>query len=136
MVFIRTAFIIVLLINCYDLKAQTVNLIGASEEFILQNVKGYSSVESRGIEHEEFDVLVFEDKRRQLSFHFTFYKGGKVCSYIRNEGTAIFLKDEIDYIKANFKHIGAGVWENTARTVQVDIMNRPDQLVIMTKALR
>jgi hypothetical protein len=116
--------------------AQNVALIGSSEEFILQSVKGYSSVESRGIEHEEFDVLVFSDKGRELSFYFTFFRGDKVCSYVKIDASPLMLKDEFAYIKTHFTNVRDNIWENASKTVHLDIIQGADRSVILAKALR
>ncbi len=133
---LRTAIIILFCFVSSLSRAQTTQLIGASEEFILENVKGYTTVEERGIEHEEFNVLVFEDGRRELSFYFTFYRGGKVCSYIKNTAPLPALKDEINFIKSNFSNTRDNVWENASKTVQVQINTFEGQGSIVVKELR
>ena len=116
--------------------AQTTQLIGASEEYILENVKGYSTVEERGIEHEEFNVLVFEDGARELSVYFTFYKGGKICSYIKNSAPIAALADEIKFIKANFTNTRDNIWQNASKTLQVQINTSEGQGSIVVRELR
>lgn len=133
---LRTALSIFLCLFSFLSNAQTTQLIGASEEYILENVKGYASVEERGIEHEEFNVLVFEDKERELSFYFTFYRGGKVCSYIKNTAPLPALKDEINFIKTNFINTRDNIWENADKTVQVHINTSEGQGAIVVKELR
>lgn len=132
----RTALIIFFCLFSFLSSAQTTQLIGASEEYILENVTGYASVEERGIEHEEFNVLVFEDKGRELSFYFTFYRGGKICSYIKNTAPLPALKDEINFIKANFVNTRDNIWENADKTVQVHINTSEGQGAIVVKELR
>lgn len=53
MTYLRNAFLILLCFFALASNAQTVQLIGTSEQFILEIVKGYDSVEERGLEHEE-----------------------------------------------------------------------------------
>lgn len=134
--FLRTTGIILLCLISFLSHAQTTQLIGASEEFILENVKGYSSVEERGIEHEEFNVLVFEDGGRELSFYFTFYRGGKICSYIKNTAPLSALKEEISYIKKNYTNTRDNIWVNAAKTVQVAINTSAGQASIVAKEIR
>ena len=132
----RLVFIAILFLISFTSKAQTVSLIGTSEEFILENVKGYASFQARGIEHEEFDVLVFEDKDRELSFYFTFYRGEKICSYIKNRAPISALKEEIDFIKTNFKNIKDNIWENASKAVQVQVTEFDGQGTVLAKAIR
>ncbi len=117
-------------------QTQTTSLIGTSEEFILENVKGYASVEERGLEHEEFNVLVFEDKDRELSFFFTFYRGAKICSFIKNKAPIASLKQEIDLIQSNFKKVKDNVWEKPDKSVQVQINEEEGIGVIIVKEIR
>ncbi len=132
----RLVFVAVLFLVSFDSKAQTVSLIGTSEEFILENVKGYASFQARGIEHEEFDVLVFEDKDRELSFYFTFYRGEKICNFIKNTAPLPALKTEIDFIRANFKNIKDNIWENAAKTIQVQIDEAVGRGIVLAKEIR
>lgn len=111
---------ILVLISC-QLQAQTVSLIGTSEEYILQTVTDHGPAQYRALEHEEFDILVFEESDRELSFFFTFYKGSKVCSFIRSRAPIASLEQEINFIKKNFIKIGDGVWEKQDKSSQVTI---------------
>ncbi|MES3017801.1 MAG: hypothetical protein V4721_08485 [Bacteroidota bacterium] len=117
-------------------QAQTVQLIGTSEEFILENVKGYPSVEERSLEHEEFNILVFENKDDELSFYFTFFRGGKVCSYIKKSGSPLALKEDIDYIKSHFKNTSDNFWENPEKTIRAEIVKRDGLEILLMKAVR
>ncbi|WP_411273282.1 hypothetical protein [Daejeonella sp.] len=134
--FLRTTGIILFCLIPFLSHAQTTQLIGASEEFILENVKGYASVEERGIEHEEFNVLVFEDGGRVLSFYFTFYRGGKICSYIKNTAPLHALEEEIRFIKANFTNTRDNIWVNAGKMVQVQINTTESHGSIVAKELR
>ncbi len=127
--------VIFVLISC-TLQAQTVSLIGTSEEFILENVTGYGLAEHRPIEHEEFDVLVFEDKDRELSFFFTFYKGAKICSFIRNRAPMASLEQEIKFIQGTFKKIQEDIWEKPDKSAQVKISEFDGIGVIVAREIR
>ena len=132
----KQIFIVLLVFSSFRAAAQIPSLIGTTEEFILENVKGYASVQQRGIEHEEFEVLVFEDKERELSFHFTFYRGEKVCNYIKSEAPLSTLKKELDFIHNNFNKVSDKIWENKTRTVQVQINEVGGQVVMVVKGIR
>lgn len=132
----RPAFIFILILSSFVCQAQTVQLIGTSEENILENVKGYPSVNERALEHEEFNVLVFEDQDRELSFYFTFYRGDKVCNYIKNKAPLSVLKEEIKLIKANLKNIRDNIWENSEKTAQVEIRESNGIGFLIIKQLR
>ena len=136
MISFRTAFSILLCLFSLATNAQTVQLIGASEEFIPENVKGYNSVKEKGLEHEEFNVLVFEDKSRELAFYFTFYRGNKICNYIKSTAPLSALKEEIQHIKSYFKNIRDNVWENSSGKTQAVISESNGLGVIMLKELR
>lgn len=114
---------------------QTEKLIGTTDDFIIENISGYATVEERGIEHEEFNVLVFEDQERELSFYFTFYKGAKVCNYIKLSAPLPAIKSEIDYIKSNFTNTSANIWVNASKTVQIQINEKEGRGLILTKPL-
>lgn len=136
MALFRSVLVLLFFLGPFASEGQTVTLIGTSEEFILDNVKGYPSVQVRGMEHEEFDVLVFEDKDRELSFHFSFYKGEKVCSFIRCGAPLAALKDEIAFIKANLLQVRENIWENSGKTVQAVITAKDDIGIILIKAMK
>lgn len=136
MTFLRTFLVSLLCFAAFFADAQTTQLIGASEEYILENVKGYSIIEKRGIEHEEFNVLVFEDGPRELSFYFTFYKGGKICNYIKNTAPLPVLEDEIKFIKAHYINIRDNIWQNASKTLQVQIGSSEGQGSIVVRELR
>lgn len=136
MTYFRPILILVLILSSFVSLAQSVHLIGASDEFILENVKGYDSVEEKSLEHEEFNILVFEGKGQELSFYFTFYRGAKICSYIKNIGPSSILKDEIAYIQSNFKRIGDNIWQNSEKTIQAEVSKRSGLDLIMIKSLR
>jgi len=133
---VRPSFIFILFVISFASQAQTEKFIGKSEEFILENVKGYSSVEARMIEHEEFNVLVFEADKRELSFYFTFYRGAKVCNFIKNRGPFSVLREEIENIKANFHKTGNNDWENSAKTVNVKFDDSGGQNVLVFSQIR
>jgi hypothetical protein len=99
-------------------------------------VTGYNTVEERGLEHEEFNILVFEDKERELAFYFTFYRGDKICNYIKCTAPLSALKEEIHYIKSNFKNIKDNVWESSSRRTQAVISETNGLGVITLKELR
>ena len=132
----RAALLILLCLVSFASNAQIIQLIGTSEEFILENVKGYNSVEEKGLEYEEFNVLVFEDKNRELAFYFTFYRGDKICNYIKSTAPLSALKEEIQHIKSNFKNIRDNVWENSSGKTQAVIRASNGLGVIMLKELR
>jgi len=136
MTYLRATCLAILFLSSITSQAQTIELIGTSEDFILENVKGYPSVKERSLEHEEFNVLVFEDQGRELSFYFTFYRGGKVCSYIKSIAPVSAMKTEVDFIKANFTNIKDNVWENAAKTVQVQISESERQVIMWVKEIR
>ncbi len=136
MTYFRPALIFFLFLSSIASQAQTVKLIGTSEEFILENVKGYTSVEERALEHEEFNVLVFEDQDRELSFYFTFYRGAKVCNYIGYKAPLSVLNEEIKLIKANLKNIRDNIWENSEKTAQVEIREANGIGFLIIKQLR
>lgn len=133
---LKTFWLLLFCLLSFLTNAQTTKLIGASEGFILDNVEGYSTVVERGMEHEEFNVLVFEDKGRELSFYFKFYQGVKICNYIKNTAPLTALMDEIKFIKENFENIRNNIWENTAKTIQVEITSLSGQGSIVVKELR
>lgn len=136
MAYFRLAFTAVFVFISFGLQAQTVSLIGASEEFILENVRGYAISEHRAIEHEEFDVLVFEDKDREVSFFFTFYKGAKICSFIKNRAPLPSLGKEIDYVQTNFRKIQENIWEKPDKRAQVQISESDGMVVILAREIR
>lgn len=136
MICLRTVFSILLFLFSLAVNAQSIQLIGASEEFILENVKGYNSVEEKGLEHEEFDILVFEDRDRELAFYFTFYRGGKVCNYIKSTAPLSASREDILYIKSNFKNIRDNVWENSSGKTRAVISENNGLAVITMRELR
>src|SRR6476620_9336240 len=127
---IRYLFVFGLLLVTLSVSGQTAAFIGTSEEFILENVKDYESVQQRSIEHEEFDVLVFGDKNRELSFYFTFYKGAKVCAYIKHDAPLPALKEEIDSIKSSMIQVKDNIWQSADKSVQAEIAGSQDRALI------
>lgn len=134
--YIRPVFTIFLFLASFAARSQTLQLIGTSEQYILENVKGYDAVEEQAIEHEEFNVLVFEDKDRELSFYFTFFRGDKVCNYIKKKAPVSALKEEIAHIKSTLKSINEKTWENAEKTVQVEISETDGNGLLLIKWLR
>lgn len=132
------AVLTVLCLGSFRAASQTTALIGASQEFILENVRGYPLVEERGLEHEEFDVLVFEDKEknRELSFFFTFYRGEKVCNFIKNKAPLADLTEELDFIKTRFHNSKGNIWENQSKTIEVQLTESGGYATIIAKAIR
>lgn len=133
---LKLIIIAVMLLVSSASRAQNIPLIGQSEEFILENVKGYASVEERAFEHEEFDVLVFEDQGRELSFYFTFYRGEKVCNFIKNRGPASSMKEEVDLVKSTYTRIKDNVWENAEKTIQVQLSEIDGEMGMVIKGVR
>jgi hypothetical protein len=119
--YFKLAFAAIFALLSGQLQAQTVSLIGTSEENILETITDHGPAQYRALEHEEFDILVFEEKERELSFYFTFYKGGKICSFIRSRAPLISLQQEINFIQENFRKIGDDLWEKPDKSLQVKI---------------
>ncbi|MEJ7692748.1 hypothetical protein [Daejeonella sp.] len=136
MSYFRPVLILILILGSFISRAQTVQLIGTSDDFILENVKGYDSVEERSLEHEEFNILVFEGKDKELSFYFTFFRGEKVCSYIKNTGKPSALNEEILFVKSHFKNTKDNIWESSGKSIQAEITEKNGFALLLVKALR
>lgn len=121
--FIKTIVCAVLVFVSSSLCAQVplTSLIDKTEEFITEQVEGYETVRDQPLEHEQFDVLIFEDKQRELSFFFTFYRGDKLCNMIRSVGPTAGFKNELNTITKTFSKVDNNRWENADKTIQVRI---------------
>ena len=120
----------------YSSKAQNVSLLGKTDEFIMESVTGYASVQERALEHEQYNILVFEDKDRELSFYFTFYQGQKICDLIRSISPVDKESEDVKLVKNTYIKKEGNVWENPEKTVQARITVTGEEIVLTLRNLR
>lgn len=134
--FLRLVFVFALFIFSYSANAQNISLLGKTDEFIMESVTGYSKVYERALEHEQFNILVFEDGERELSFYFTFYQGGKVCEYIRSYTPLSKESEDVKIVRSTFTNIKDNVWQNANKTVEARITGSPTESILVLKNVR
>jgi len=118
--------------------AQTplISWIDKSEYFIIEHVKGYDFMEERGLEHQQFDILVFGDKDRELSFFFTFYQGEKICNRIISRAPAAAFKNDLAEIGVTFTKISNNTWENVDKTIMVTADQVDEMMTIVVRGAK
>ena len=136
MKFLRSALLFSLFILSFAAKAQNISLLGKTDEYIMESVTGYAKVYERALEHEQFNILVFEDGERELSFYFTFYQGGKVCEYIRSYTPISKESEDVKIVRSTFTNIKDNVWQNADKTVEARITGSPTESILVLKNVR
>jgi hypothetical protein len=134
--FYKLTFIFLLYLIPFSSQAQNVSLLGKTDEFIMESVTGYASVHERALEHEQYPILAFEDKDRELSFYFTFYQGQKVCDLIRSVNPVSNEPADVKLVKTTYNKGEGNIWENPEKTVQARITVTDNEVILTLRNLR
>jgi hypothetical protein len=110
-------------------RAQYIDLVGKSEEQIRETVTGFETAEDRSLEHEQFDVLVYESKDKVLSFHFQFFQGYKKCYMMKSDEPLERMPELVSYANKHYTSTGHNKWVTPDKKTQLQLLDTGGRVV-------
>lgn len=125
---LKIIIITIALFYSFSSKAQYIDLIGASENQILEKVSiDYQTVKKDTTEVGAIPILHFKNQEKASSCSFYFYPKKNACYLIKSFAPIRFMNAYVKLANSRYKQMGNNLWQSN--DVQIRIISMGDQVL-------